>query len=813
MGGNTTQYFGRVKFYDHSKNHFGYVGDVFSEDGALGKDVYMREDQLLNDPEKYWDGRYVTFTVIKENNKYSGENIAFLDVSNPLIFDALDHSPDKIKRTLIEKIADNFEEIPQNQKSKLKTIASNLGGKESFELLMALDSNYFFEHLDQATNLLSDIQVLNQIKKIEDKEKLIQIANRWEGMFEKHDDLEFAKILMNNVVLLNETEGYSKYLFNDMNRIGNYLNAFHKVFYEKEGIRKTWNSFLDKSDRVKDIDGIHKLPSEVEGKHEVLNSFVDIFESKLKDITDKVKFLFIHRFDHPSVFANVVNHWRFEHLDKDGSPGNHSVDRDLLDVFEARDIHELDLDAFRSNLLKNIHIYGFKDQIRWGTILTDPEIIEVAINSQPVNTLSEIQTFLNNLSAFKKSEEYDLAQILKSSTLTHRETLQFLLGVRKLPSIDLINQFITDVGEGVQLYLLQYCSFLYSNNKLSLDEMKIALNQIDWTEMNVLITNMFIKKPNTDHDSMRVALNEIYKKNIANYSNEALRISKLVQTCDGRAKPRGNIEYNWSMKTYEFSGGFGMEKGDHGNSYNRNRYASDFWDMGGDSFCEGKFWKEQSFFNKNKNQLTQKKYPVFWCRGDTCWQPNNIVDEDLHYSSWGMPEILNALGLSIKQEFLAHFAGWANRMNEIVSRLSCRTCGLKILPEVFDAQTLGFYAVPIFKCMNQECAEYEIPVRLTHCINGFCKGDNNHIIDSRDCPQCAQNLLVCQDCFSCCGHHHDRKELCCPQCGGSTKRNEDAYTCNDCDYIITLDENAPIKRFWARDLSGRRVSRKPGTYR
>ena len=178
-----------------------------------------------------------------------------------------------------------------------------------------------------------------------------------------------------------------------------------------------------------------------------------------------------------------------------------------------------------------------------------------------------------------------------------------------------------------------------------------------------------------------------------------------------------------------------------------------------------------------------------------------------------MPEILNALGLSIKQEFLAHFAGWANRMNEIVSRLSCRTCGLKILPEVFDAQTLGFYAVPIFKCMNQECAEHEIPVRLTHCINGFCKGDNNHIIDSRDCPHCAQNLLVCQDCFSCCGHHHDRKELCCPKCGGATQRSEDTYTCDGCGHTITLDEKAPIKRFWGRELSGHRVSRNPGTYR
>jgi hypothetical protein len=801
MGGNPIQYFGRVKFYDYRKNHFGYIGDVFSEDGAFGSDVYMPKDELLDEPEKYWDGRLVTFLIDNNSKRIAGLRISLLEETDPLMVGALQCFPDEIKHNLLDKLVDKLDELSDDIISEVLKIAQGIEGKTAFKMMMALDSNYFIQNIDRAKEELSSFEFMALVEKITDKEKLILVANQWESEYNL-DEADFAQLQIRNDIGIDETPKYAEYVLSNSERMNSYLDAIHEVFSEKEEKRKYWASF------------------------------VSMFDSLIDKIADDIKLDFLKRFDESTIFSSVLNHWKFGHKNDGDFLVSHTTDMVLLDLFEKKDFKELEIAPFRLNLIKNIDRYQFKAQMRWVTCLEDPKLLQTVIKNQPISTLSETHKFIKNLSSLENIENYDVSKILEDSGKPHIDTILFFMGNNTLPSISQLNEFIKEIGGGVQFYLLQYCTSLYSEKKLSLDEMKRVLNKVLWTEINVLITKIFINNPNTDYDAMRIALNQIYKRNIANYTIDNLRISQLVKTCDGRAKPRGNIEYNWNMKTYAFDGGFGMEKGDWESGKPRGRYGSGirrrrrvlgppkdfFGDDGrgssGDIFCEGRFWKEQSFYNKNRRQMTHAKYPVYWCRGETCWQPNNSVDEGLHYSSWGLPEILNALGLSIKQEFLALFAGWANRMNEIVSRLSCRVCGHKILPMAFDAQTLGFYAVPIFKCENQECDEFEITIRLTHCINGFCTGENNHIIDSRDCPQCSKNLLVCQDCFSCCEHHHDKKELCCPQCGGRTQRDKESYICNDCGHTTALDDHSPIRKFWSREMSGGKgVTRERGSYR
>ena len=140
--------------------------------------------------------------------------------------------------------------------------------------------------------------------------------------------------------------------------------------------------------------------------------------------------------------------------------------------------------------------------------------------------------------------------------------------------------------------------------------------------------------------------------------------------------------------------------------------------------------------------------------------------------------------ISIEQKYLALFAGWANLMNEILSRLICKECNQNLRPVPFEPNRLGFYAVPLFHCLNQECKEYENIIRLTHCINANCKGDNNRVIDSRDCPKCSNGWLVCQDCFACCPAHHDSRILSCPNCGAEMAHNNSNYECKNCGNIF-----------------------------
>jgi hypothetical protein len=140
-------------------------------------------------------------------------------------------------------------------------------------------------------------------------------------------------------------------------------------------------------------------------------------------------------------------------------------------------------------------------------------------------------------------------------------------------------------------------------------------------------------------------------------------------------------------------------------------------------------------------------------------------------------------------------------MNEILLRLLCRECNQSLRPQPFEANRLGFYAVPLFNCLNEQCIEYKNTIRLTHCLNGNCNGENKRIIDSRDCPNCSNGWLVCQDCFSCCPLHHESKVISCPDCGSGMNQNDSEFECLECGKIIKHEEAELIIDFWKREVN------------
>ena len=220
--------------------------------------------------------------------------------------------------------------------------------------------------------------------------------------------------------------------------------------------------------------------------------------------------------------------------------------------------------------------------------------------------------------------------------------------------------------------------------------------------------------------------------------------------------------------------------------------------------CEGKLWKRKPFFNENKGNYTHTQYPTYWCRGGTCVERNNDIDFDLPLEAWTINEIINTFDTPINEDLIAIYAGWCNRRNELLERLDCRKCTKILKPEPIDIQRLGHYSVPLFKCMNSNCSEYEKTIRLTHCCNGNCNGYNQTLIDSRDCPQCSESLLVCQDCHACCKSHHDRKIACCNKCGNDlnnpTDRNDNLWICHKCNITIQDSNLELLKKFWDRSM-------------
>jgi len=215
-------------------------------------------------------------------------------------------------------------------------------------------------------------------------------------------------------------------------------------------------------------------------------------------------------------------------------------------------------------------------------------------------------------------------------------------------------------------------------------------------------------------------------------------------------------------------------------------------------YCEGKLWYKKSFFNEKKGNYTDDIFPMYWCRGMPCAGRNEEIDLDLSFELWTIIEIAEVLETKVNEEILSFYAGWVNRMNEIILRLNCRKCESILRPIPFDVNRLSYYAVPIFHCLNNDCSEFEVAIRITHCINGSCNGKNQTIIDNRDCPQCSQNWLVCQDCIACCNIHHDNKLASCPKCGRSIDNMESP--CESCGYQLSDAEIVGLKKFWKRDI-------------
>ena len=154
---------------------------------------------------------------------------------------------------------------------------------------------------------------------------------------------------------------------------------------------------------------------------------------------------------------------------------------------------------------------------------------------------------------------------------------------------------------------------------------------------------------------------------------------------------------------------------------------------------------------------------MYWCKTSYCAARNDLIDLNQPFQNWTLSEIAAALNITIEKIALATLAGWANRMNQIVEHLFCRVCNEVLRPLPFRPRTLGYYAVPLFHCINDKCPEKQT-IRFTHCSNSRCKShETSEPLDSRECVTCPESNdpnhhgLKCkycgQSCPDCSGHH------------------------------------------------------------
>lgn len=230
-----------------------------------------------------------------------------------------------------------------------------------------------------------------------------------------------------------------------------------------------------------------------------------------------------------------------------------------------------------------------------------------------------------------------------------------------------------------------------------------------------------------------------------------------------------------------------------GRAYGKNTY-SDVWEIKRTkdapcNFCEGQIMLDQQSQKSLTDEKTKEK--KYWCRNSICLLPSRQETTDSNYFS----DFLKILGYSDADYFAGYVNGWVNKINTYLNHLSCTQCNQVLKPT--DAGS-GYYRVSYFQCTNSSCDvnKNNETIYLTHCINPKCE----EVIDSRYTTRCSHGWYICPHCYGCCSKekiqnrinyyqqigkpykgategHKELGAIYCPECGNSiqTSGNSDMY--------------------------------------
>jgi len=366
------------------------------------------------------------------------------------------------------------------------------------------------------------------------------------------------------------------------------------------------------------------------------------------------------------------------------------------------------------------------------------------------NSENEIVNFIDKVKTYSISDEVKLT----NKPLTG--FIEFLNATSNLTLTEDCKKFL-QINKGiVQCLSVKFLIFQLHKKVITKVKLIEILNSFQWTEISALLVKAFIEESNYTEKILLNKLNGIYKSHFEILSSQKFEpksfldnftIHNVLNRCNGRKYYDGELWQKNGVSRWYVSGGVSTHTMESMNCY-----------------CEGRPWKKESFWDSNTNRPLNEQYEKYWCKTSYCAARNDSVDLNQHFQNWTISEISATLNISIEKTVLATLAGWANRMNQIVEHLFCRKCKEVLRPLPFRPGTLGYYAVPLFHCINDNCTEKQT-IRFTHCLNGKCESHKtSEPLDSRDCKSCRPNDpnhtgLECNYCGSSC-----------PACSGNSQQ-------------------------------------------
>lgn len=801
---------GKLLFFDYNKNKFGFISEIKCTSNIQAEKVHVSESGLSTDKHLY-DGETVTLLLNKGHRGFFATNVMSfneIDLKRASQFaDLIGIS--EVEKAIYNTVKYEYKNLDLEDKTFIIKILRKENNSEAWTLLNKIESDeqLIENYIAELITPLEDVEKINFLKKSFNSTLLSNILLNWKTQ-NKSEILNLIETIRNKELKEEQvpesfinTIKIEKWTFEEIWKIfsvfkvpeiaNHTINLFSFKVYnyidklkllipissiDESITKKLYANFLSEKDLISsnDLIEIFKELSDyqiIKDENQLLEFLHDkklkdsTFENLISQLTNKCQ---IDSFR--QVISNNIENvtsWKIIEL-IESCEKKSELAKVLIDEYYSQQNKDSSPDYLRLiNFLKEknnaeLALY-FIDKFHKQLSVKYPiDILELAILSKHVDaqksayqniifkTENEIVNFV------EKSSNYNLSEEIKTS---NRPLTAFLLFLNSTSNFNLSEDCIQffQINKGiVQCLSVKFLIFQFHKQKISKTQLLEILDSFQWTEISALLIRAFIQTSNYTEKILLDKLNEIFKNHFEVLSNQNFElksfldnftISNILNLCDGRKYYNAELWQKNGVSRWYVKGGVSTYTKETMNCY-----------------CEGRPWKKESLWDSQTNKPSTEKYEFYWCKTSYCASRNDTVDLNQPFNQWTLSEISAALNIKIEKIALATLAGWANRMNQIVGHLICRSCKEVLRPLPFRPSTLGYYAVPLFHCINEKCNDKQI-IRFTHCLNGKCESHKtSEPLDSRDCQSCKptdpnHTGLQCNYCGSSC-----------PACSGHNNR-------------------------------------------
>lgn len=585
------EYIGVIKFFDYSKNHFGFINVFDNKYNLINNSVYVQETELVSDPNAYNEGAIVLFTMKNKLETpdtrsvgikgHSAKNVRLLkDCKTNEILSALYrldknmgkkqyHELDYSYRQVLNKLFENMVEkgIPTEIRERFYASAENfLLIDDALALIAKVDKGYLiniFSTIPQHLNEISDKKKYTLIELSNTPETAIILAEKW-----NFDSLKLSIDLINRLKNLNI----------DKNKIKGFIKKIILKFdeFDFDSQFAILDFCKDPDLCIKIVNSWIKVGSDYPDKN-YTETFLWIYDNKII-FNDKAVRKLSETLN--NVFENTDDKVRFPYIqsnltdlligEKEILKKWNNINLDVLDKLEIilgeksyDDLPITFVEAIKDSLYKNINNNNIVTMaIKWSNILNDKNIIikiltDYTLSKDNIRRVSVGDGFIPKET--NELVEYVSSVDLENQSYDVKSIILFwrvLLGFGSLPAPQIMEYFFSNNPKPLQLIFLKA---IFMNIHIGVYDRNDAINYVknfNFTDMNSKLLMIILK--NRRQNSINAIRGEIKSVfiNAIKSAEDKPYIGYMVKPCNNRKIYRGKIHYDKKRETYSFNGSF-----------------------------------------------------------------------------------------------------------------------------------------------------------------------------------------------------------------------------------------------------------------